>query len=174
MLVTFLQLSIISGNDYLTIVFIVFTPEMPPLSPSQYWSFFVISNGFILGKAALKVNGNSQTVDGGLLLDGSSGYLSSHLSDQNALVNPGEFLDGFTFALKLKFPTAVLQYDNPRYILDTGEKSVNSPGVSFYLLNKKMVMELATYDTRWKVSISLALFFLSLNRKRTRSLDMVV
>lgn len=126
---------------------------MPPLSPSQYWSFFVISNGFIPGKAALKVNGNSQTVDGGLLLDGSSGHLSSHLSDRNALVNPGGFLDGFTFGLKLRFPAAVLQYDNPRYILDTGEKSVNSPGVSFYLLNKKMVMEIATYDTRWKVSI---------------------
>lgn len=134
--------------------FFALIPVMPPLSPSQYWSFFVISNGFIPGKAALKVNGNSQTVDGGLLLDGSSGYLSSHLSGRNALVNPGGFLDGFTFGLKLKFPAAVLQYDNPRYILDTGEKSVNSPGVSFYLLNKKMVMEIATYDTRWKVSLS--------------------
>lgn len=126
---------------------------MPPLSPSQYWSFFVISNGIIPGKAAFKVNGNSQTVDGGLLLDGTSGYLSSHLGGQDALTNPGNFLDGFAFGLKLKLPAAVLQYDNPRYILDTGEKSVNSPGVSFYLLNKKMVMELATYDTRWKVSI---------------------
>lgn len=132
---------------------------MPPLSPSQYWSFYVITNGIIPGKAALKVNGNSQTVDGGLLLDGSSGYLSSHLSGRNALVNPGGFLDGFTFGLKLKFPAAVLQYDNPRYILDTGEKSVNSPGVSFYLLNKKMVMEIATYDTRWKASICLVSFF---------------
>ena len=74
-------------------------------------------------------------------------------------VNPGGFLDGFTFGLKLKFPAAVLQYDNPRYILDTGEKSVNSPGVSFYLLNKKMVMEIATYDTRWKASICLVSFF---------------
>ena len=149
-----LQLLIVSRNNYLTVVWLPFTLVMPPLSPSQYWSFFVISNGLIPGKAALKVYGNSQTVDGGLLLDGSSGYLSSHLSGQNALVNPGEFLDGFTFGLKLRFPAAVLQYTNPRYILDTGEKSVNSPGVSFYLLDKKMVMEIATYDTRWKVIIS--------------------
>lgn len=149
-----LQLLIVSRNNYLTVVSLPFTAVMPPLSPSQYWSFFVISNGLIPGKAALKVYGNSQTVDGGLLLDGSSGYLSSHLSGQNPLVNPGEFLDGFTFGLKLKFPAAVLQYTNPRYVLDTGEKSVNSPGVSFYLLDKKMVMEIATYDTRWKVSNS--------------------
>ena len=151
--------------------FIAFILVMPPLSPSQYWSFFVISNGFIPGKAALKVNGNSQTVDGGLLLDGTSGYLSSHLSGQNALVNPGEFLEGFTFGLKLKFPASVMQYDNPRYILDTGEKSVNSPGVSLYLLNKKMVMEIATYDTRWKVSICWVSYLLS--SKRTRSLDIL-
>ena len=126
---------------------------MPPMSPSQYWSFFVISNGIIPGKAALKVHGNSQSVEGGLLLDGTSGYLSSHLSGQDPLANPGEFLDGFAFGLKLKFPAAVLKYDNPRYILDTGEKSVNSPGVSLYLLNKKLVMEIATYDTRWKVGV---------------------
>nr|XP_058946642.1 uncharacterized protein LOC131774603 [Pocillopora verrucosa] len=125
-------------------------PVMPALSPSQYWSFFVISNGLIPGKAALQVHGNSRSVEGGLLLDGASGYLSSHLSGQDPLVNPGDFLDGFSFGLKLKFPAAVLNYDNPRYILDTGEKSVNSPGVSLYLLNKKLVMEIATYDTRWK------------------------
>lgn len=124
---------------------------MPPLSPSQYWSFFVISNGFIYGKTTFKVNGNCQAVDGGLLLDGSSSYLSSHLSSQDALSNPGKFSNGFTFGLKLKFPAVVLKYDDPRYILDTGEKSVNSPGVSLYLLNKKLVMELATFDTRWKV-----------------------
>lgn len=127
---------------------------MPALSPSQYWSFFVISNGLIPGKAALQVHGNSRSVEGGLLLDGSSGYLSSHLSGQDPLVNPGDFLDGFSFGLKLKFPAAVLNYDNPRYILDTGEKSVNSPGVSLYLLNKKLVMEIATYDTRWKVGVN--------------------
>ena len=87
-------------------------------------------------------------------MDGASGYLSSHLSGQDPLVNPGDFLDGFSFGLKLKFPAAVLNYDNPRYILDTGEKSVNSPGVSLYLLNKKLVMEIATYDTRWKVGVN--------------------
>ena len=125
---------------------------MPPLSPSRYWSFFVISNGFILGKPSLKVNGNCQAEDGGLLLDGSTSYLGSHLSSQDALTNPGAFLDGFTFGMKLKFPAAVLNDDNPKYVLDTGEKSVNSPGVSLYLLNKKLVMELATYNTRWKVS----------------------
>lgn len=137
---------------------------MPPLSPSQYWSFFVISNGFIRGKASLKVNGNCQTVDGGLLLDGTSGYLSSHLNSQNALSNPGGFLDGFTFGVKLKFPAAALNSDDPRYVVDTGEKSVNSPGLSLYLLNKKMVVELATYDTRWKVTYpfkSCFLFFVS-------------
>lgn len=141
------------GNTILFFFSFLFS-AMPPLSPSEYWSFFVISNGFILGKTSLKVTGNCETVEGGLLLDGSTGYLSSHLSSQNALANPGRFLDGFTFAMKLKFPSTVLQYSDIRYILDTGEKSVNSPGVSLYLLNKKMVMELATYSTRWKVFAS--------------------
>lgn len=135
---------------------------MPPLSPSQYWSFFVISNGFIAGKASLRVNGNCQTVDGGLLLDGSTSYLSSHLSRRNALSNPGGFLNGFSFGLKLKFPAAVLNSDNVRYILDTGGKSVSSPGLSLYLLNNKMILELATRDTRWKVSIVLWCFLHSL------------
>ena len=128
---------------------------MPALPPNQYWSFFVISNGFIAGKVSLRVNGNCQTVDGGLLLDGSTSYLSSHLDSQSGLSNPGGFLSGFSFGMKLKFPASVLQYDDSRYLLDTGEKSVNSPGVSLYLLNKKLIMELATHDTRWKVSLVL-------------------
>ena len=134
---------------------------MPPITPSHYWSFFVISNGVISGKASLKVNGKCQTVDGGLLLDGTSGYLSSHLTQGDALTNPGDFLDGFTLGLKLKFPKEGLAYDNPRYVIDTGEKSVNSPGVSLYLLSKKLVFELATFDTRWKVikNLSTEFFF---------------
>ena len=138
---------------------------MPGISPTQYWSFFVISNGFIPGKASLRVNGNCQTVDGGLLLDGSTSYLSSHLDSQNSLSNPGGFLSGLSFGLKLKFPASVLKYDDARYILDTGEKSAGSSGVSLYLLNKKLILELATHDTRWKVSVSrpaLALSFVCL------------
>lgn len=64
-------------------------------------------------------------------------------------------MNGFSFGLKLKFPAAVLNSDEVRYILDTGEKSVSSPGLSLYLLNKKMILEVATRDTRWKVSFVL-------------------
>ena len=68
-------------------------------------------------------------------------------------------MNGFSFGLKLKFPAAVLNSDDVRYILDTGEKSVSSPGLSLYLLNKKMILEVATRDTRWKVSFVLWCFF---------------
>lgn len=62
-------------------------------------------------------------------------------------------MSGFSFGLKLKFLVLVLKYDDVRYILDIGEKSVGFFGVLFYLLNKKLILELVIYDICWKVSV---------------------
>ena len=90
-------------------------------------------------------------MEDGLFLDGITGTMSTTLDANEAFINPDLYSEGFTFGIKLKFPDTVLTYDMPKYVVDTGEKSVSSRGISLYILDKKLVFELATSTTRWKV-----------------------
>ena len=109
----------------------------------------------------MTVNGHVTVVDGGVYLDGTSAYLTAPLGTSNILTNPDKATDGFAFGIKLKFDSTAKEYDTPRYVLDTGAKSVGSTGFSFYVLNGRMFVELSSATMKWKVWI--------LNLRKVRS-----
>ncbi|XP_031555970.1 uncharacterized protein LOC116292758 [Actinia tenebrosa] len=131
-------------------------PKLPSVTPAFYWSFYTVNNGTIPGSPSFKTHGDFQIVDGGLFLDGTSAYLTAHLNSDDALVYPERFSRGFAFGLKVKFPDTVKGYTVPKYVVDTGAKSLSSRGVSLYILEQKLVVELATSDTKWKAETDIA------------------
>lgn len=96
-------------------------------------------------------------VDDGLYFDGITGYLSTQLGTNNILTNPEKATGGFSLGIKLKFDSSAKEYDTPRYVLDTGAKSAGTAGMSLYVFNGQIVVELSSTRTKWKVSVSLFL-----------------
>ena len=123
----------------------------PQIDPYYFWSFLTIINGRIPGHLPFKVNGHVEVVDGGLYFDGTSAFLSTRLVSSDILASPDRARQGLAFGIKLKFDGAVKQYDTPRYVLDTGAKSGGKTGVSLYVLNGKLIAEIATTSMKWKV-----------------------
>jgi hypothetical protein len=86
-----------------------------------------------------------------LYFDGTSAFLSTRLVSTDILASPDRATQGLAFGIKLKFDGAVKQYDTPRYVLDTGATSGGKTGISLYVLNGKLIAEIATSSMKWKV-----------------------
>lgn len=52
---------------------------------------------------------------------------------------------------KLKFDEADMSYKMPKYIVDSGARSLSTRGVSVYIVNGNLIFELATAKKAWKV-----------------------
>ena len=128
----------------------------PTVVPEFYWSFRIITGDIVPGSPEFTKHGNVQSVDGGLSLDGVTAYLSSVIDQRSPMTNPELYRSGVTIGIKLKFDSKIAKYDIPTYILDTGAKSVKSRGISLYLLDKKLVFELNTLNTLFKVRSALS------------------
>ena len=59
--------------------------------------------------------------------------------------------EGLAFGIKLRFDETAKEYDTPRYVLDTEATSSGKTGVSLYVLNGKLIAEIAMSSTKWKV-----------------------
>ena len=124
---------------------------IPSIRPSYYWSFYTLYNGTVLGSPPFFAHGNVQVENDGMFLDGISAFLETHMNSDDALVYPDRFTKGMAFGIKVKFPDSVLEYTVPKYLIDSGAKSLSSRGVSLYLLEKRLVVEIATSEKLWKV-----------------------
>lgn len=60
-------------------------------------------------------------------------------------------MNGFSIGAKLKFDQADMTYSTPKYIFDSGARSLATRGVSVYVLNGNLFFELATANKAWKV-----------------------
>lgn len=117
-----------------------------------YWSFKIITHdNKVPGIPKLTKHGNVQIEDEGFSFDGITSYLSTTIDRESPLTNPEIYSSGITFGLKLKFLKT--EYEVPAYIIDTGAKSVKSRGISLYILNRKLVFELSTSTTLFKVRL---------------------
>jgi hypothetical protein len=121
------------------------------MEPYYFWSFLTIVNGKIPGDPPFIVNGHVEVVDGGLYFDGITAFLSTHLVPTNILSDPDMAKEGLAFGIKLRFDGIVKEYDTPRYVLDTEATSGGKTGVSLYVLNGKLIAEIAMSSTKWKV-----------------------
>lgn len=86
-----------------------------------------------------------------MLFDGASTYASAALPKSDCLQDPGVCVNGFSIGAKLKFDQADMTYSTPKYIFDSGARSLATRGVSVYVLNGNLFFELATANKAWKV-----------------------
>ena len=60
---------------------------------------------------------------------------------------------GFSFGTKLKIDSITTGFTEPMFILDSGGHGKNTRGVSLYIENAKLVVEVTTADKKYIVSL---------------------
>ena len=63
---------------------------------------------------------------------------------------------GFSVGMKIKLDDTAKEYNSPRFIIDTGGH--NGQGLSVYLQNNKLYVEVAYNTKMWRVCIFLNFF----------------
>lgn len=86
-----------------------------------------------------------------MLFDGVSTFANAVLPKSDCLQDPGVCLNGFSVGMRLKLDQADMTYPVPKYIFDSGARSITTRGVSVYVMNGNLFVELATAKTAWKV-----------------------
>lgn len=121
------------------------------MAPFHSWSFIFKTHNKIVGSPALNLVGNTLIQDSGMLFDGVGTFAEASLSKTDCLQDPGQCPNGFTIGTKVKFDEADLSYKMPKYIVDSGARSLTTRGVSVYIVNGNLFFELATAKKAWKV-----------------------
>lgn len=83
--------------------------------------------------------------------DGVGTYATTSLPKSDCLQDPGRCVNGFSMGAKLKFDEEDMSYSTPKYIIDSGARSLTTRGVSAYIVNGNLFFELATAKKAWKV-----------------------
>ena len=83
--------------------------------------------------------------------DGLGTYATTSLPKSDCLQDPGRCVNGFSMGAKLKFDEEDMSYSTPKYIIDSGARSLTTRGVSAYIVNGNLFFELATAKKAWKV-----------------------
>ena len=86
-----------------------------------------------------------------MLFDGIGTYANAALPKSDCLQDPGVCVNGFSMGAKLKFDQADMTYTMPKYIFDSGARSLATRGVSVYIVNGNLFVELASASKAWKV-----------------------
>ena len=73
------------------------------------------------------------------------------LRKSDCLQDPGVCVNGFSMGSRLKFDQADMAYTMPKYIVDSGARSITTRGVSVYIVKGNLFFELATAKKAWKV-----------------------
>lgn len=122
-----------------------------PVTPFHSWSFIFKTHNKIVGSPALNLVGNTLIKGSGMLFDGTSTLAETSLPINDCLQDPGQCSSGFTIGTKVKFDEADMSYKEPKFIVDSGARSLNTRGVSVYIVNGNLFFELATAKKAWKV-----------------------
>ena len=89
-----------------------------------------------------------------MLFDGASTFAETSLPLSDCLQDPGRCWNGFSMGAKMKFDEVDMSYKEPKYIVDSGARSLTTRGVSVYIVNGNLFFELATAKKAWKVCTS--------------------
>lgn len=121
------------------------------MSPFHSWSFVFKTHDKIVGSPPLNLFGQTAIQNNGMLFDGAGTFATASLSKSDCLQDPGQCVNGFSMGAKLKFDEADMSYNMPKYIVDSGARSLTTRGVSAYIVNGNLFFELATAKKAWKV-----------------------
>ena len=130
----------------------IYLPHLAsPVSPFRSWSFIFKTHKKIIGSPPLNLLGDSVIQDNGMVFDGASTFATTALPKSDCLQDPGLCVNGFSMGARLKFDQADMSYSMAKYIVDSGARSINTRGVSVYIVNGNLFFELATAKKAWKV-----------------------
>lgn len=104
-----------------------------------------------MGSPVLNLVGNTPIKGSGMLFDGASAFAETILSLSDCLLDPDQCAGGFSMGTKIKLDEAGMSYKEPKYIVDSGARSLTTRGVSMYIVNGNLFFELATAKKAWKV-----------------------
>lgn len=93
-----------------------------------------------------------------MAFDGASTFATAALRKSDCLQDPGLCVNGFSMGARLNFDQADMSYSVPKYIVDSGARSITTRGVSVYLVSGNLFFELATAKKAWKVRKGISLF----------------
>lgn len=128
-----------------------FTPTASPVSPFHSWSFIFKTHGKLVGTPPLNLFGTSLIQDKGMIFDGVGTFATADLPRSDCLRDPGLCVNGFSIGCRIKFDQADMAYAMPKYIFDSGARSLSTRGVSVYIVKGSLFFELATATRAWKV-----------------------
>ena len=95
--------------------------------------------------------GTSLIQDKGMTFDGTGTFATAVLPRHDCLRDPGLCVYGFSIGSRIKFDQADMAYTIPKYIFDSGARSLTTRGVSVYVVKGNLFFELATANKAWKV-----------------------
>ena len=131
--------------------FLCFPYTASPVSPFHSWSFIFKTHNKVIGAPPLSLFGNSLIQNNGMAFDGTSTFATAALRKSDCLQDPGVCVNGFSMGSRLKFDQADMAYTMPKYIVDSGARSITTRGVSVYIVKGNLFFELATAKKAWKV-----------------------
>ena len=121
------------------------------MSPFHSWSFIFKTHDKLIGTPPLNLFGTSLIQDKGMVFDGVGTFATADLPRSDCLRDPGLCVNGFSIGCRIKFDQADMAYAMPKYIFDSGARSLSTRGVSVYIVKGSLFFELATATRAWKV-----------------------
>ena len=92
-----------------------------------------------------------QAADGGLALDGATGWLGAPVAGTDCLADPGKCPKGLAVGMRIKLDPSALSYADAKYLIDTGAQADGKRGLSVYVVGGKLHFDVATADKVWQV-----------------------
>ena len=121
------------------------------IKPTQSWFVPALEHSQTFFES-FSLHGNFSFADHGITFDGSTNFIDTSISASNCLHDPELCSKGFSFGTKMWISNTVKSYTEEKYIIDTGGHHNNTRGVSIFIKNSKLVVEVTTKDTKYKVS----------------------
>ena len=123
----------------------------PHAKPLQSWSFSSFDGSSVPGSPSLSVHGEVSAAGDGLHFDGSTSSMDTYVEGSHCLHDTEVCSKGFSFGTKLKIDKIANGYTEPKFILDSGGHGKKTRGVSLFVENKKLVVEVTTKNMRYRV-----------------------
>lgn len=91
-------------------------------------------------------------IDLGYLFNSKDSWVEGQISNQDGLVDPDKLTAGFSVGLKVKLDETIRLCKEPRYLVDTGAASLQTRGLSIFVVGSSLTVHITTSKQIFKVN----------------------
>ena len=91
-------------------------------------------------------------MDLGYLFNSKNSWVEGQISTQDGLLDPEKLTAGLSIGLKVKLDESMRLCTEPRYLVDTGSASLQTRGLSIYLVGNALTVQITTSSEIFRVS----------------------